>query len=133
MSQKHFNQRVRFQNRAPKVRIVYRPKTEEEALRRCARAQSLLGTPVVFLAPAQANRKATAFVANDGTPVSVEAVEMVFNDALLMDAVSDWGKDGPLYRDDLDTELHREAYAYAVAAYAGVEIPEALKNPREAS
>jgi hypothetical protein len=60
-----------------------------------------------------------AFIASDGTPVRVTDVEMVYNDMLLMDAISDHGKDGPLYVDALESEVEREVLKFALEAYAG--------------
>lgn len=51
---------------------------------------------------------------------------MVYNDALLMDAISNWGEDGPLYTDTLGTPVMRETYDYAIRAYKGVELPPQL-------
>ena len=53
---------------------------------------------------------------------------MVFNDALLMDAIGDWGKLAPLYSASIDGR-QREVYEYALKAYAGVEIPAKLRCP----
>jgi len=111
------------------VQLVYRPKTPEEAQRRADRANKLVGTPFVPL-PGVTDHKAILFNCEDGAPVPAEAVEMVFNDCLLMDAISNWGEDGPLYADTLDTSVMREVHQYAMKAYAGVEIPEQLRNPR---
>ena len=79
----------------PTLELVYRPKSSAEAQRRENRARRLVGTPFVSL-PGYPDRKAVAFVATNGYPVKVEDVEMVFNDAALMDAISNWGEDGPL-------------------------------------
>lgn len=111
-----------------KMQLVYRPKTKEESQRRVDRAESLVGIPFVKL-PGVTDHKAIAFTTKNGTPIPVEAVEMVFNDALLMDAISNWGEDGPLTRDTYDDDLHREIYEYAQKAYEGVEIPEKLRRP----
>lgn len=121
------------------VRVVYRSKSEEEAKRRAAKAMNLVGTPFLCLPGHErtdaAAHAAIAFTSSNGTPVPLEAVEMVFNDALLMDAVSNWGEDGPLYRDTLpDPSLQLEVYEWAQRAYseAGVEIPAQLKRPEAA-
>ena len=59
---------------------------------------------------------------------------MVYNDALLMDAISDWGIDGPLskdtYGDTLRGKLMAEIYAFACEAYKSAELPPQLVNPR---
>jgi hypothetical protein len=36
-----------------------------------------------------------------------------------MDAISDHGKDGPLYVDALESEVEREVLKFALEAYAG--------------
>ena len=111
-------------------RVVYRPKTEAEVQRRVDRAQALVKGNAPFLRlPGTPDPKTILFTSTNGTPVPVEAVEMVFNDALLMDAISAWGEDGPLTFDTYDDDLHREIYRYAQKAYAGVEIPKSLRKP----
>jgi hypothetical protein len=114
------------------VRLVYRPKTQAEARRRASRVDALLGTPFVCL-PGNPPDHKVLFVSKEGHKVRVKDIEMVFNDALLSDAVSNWGEDGPLYCETLDSDVHREAWEYAVKAYAGVELPEKLRNPRKPS
>jgi hypothetical protein len=129
---KRWNREHRKKVKTPdggEFQLVYRPKTEAERQRRADRANALVGTPFVSL-PGVTDHKATLFTTKDGTPVPAEAVEMVFNDCLLMDAISNWGEDGPLYRDTLDTEVMREVYEYGLKAYAGVEIPPQLRNSR---
>jgi len=111
------------------IRIIYRPKTDAEARRRVKRAETLMGVPFIQL-PGITDHKTILFTSKNGTPIPAEAVEMVFNDALLMDAISDWGKDGPLTKDTYDTDLEQEVYEYAQKAYAGVEIPEKLRRPK---
>jgi hypothetical protein len=106
------------------VRVVYRCKSPEERARRVARAQALAGTPFLLCPGLSRVDGAVAFVASDGTPVKVADVEMVYNDMLLMDAISDQGKDGPLYADTLESELEREVLKFAVEAYAGVRGPQ---------
>lgn len=113
-------------NSADGVRIIYRPKTEEEGKRRCDRAMLLRGTPFVRLPGALPGDPVLFEV--DGHGVKVSDVEMVFNDCLLMDAVSNYGEDGPLYRDTLNGPMLR-VYEYAVKAYAGVELPAAYRMP----
>lgn len=112
-----------------RLRIVYSPKTNAERERRKTRMDALIGTPFVRL-PGATDDKATAFVAKNGTPVPFGGVEMVFNDALLMDAISNWGEDGPLTYDTYEDDIHREVYNWAQEAYKGVEIPEKLRRPR---
>ena len=113
-----------------RVRLVYRPKTPAEAQRRVDRAKVLANEKAPFLRlPGNLDPKTVLFTSTNGTPVPVEAVEMIFNDALLMDAISAWGEDGPLTFDTYDDDLHREIYRYAQEAYAGVEIPESLRKP----
>ena len=104
------------------LRIVYRPKSEHEARRRVARAYELVGNSFQHI-PGNPNPKSVAFVADDGTKIRVEVLEMIFNDAVLCDYVSDYGNEGPLYKDTLDTELHKQAFAAALKAYGVDEIP----------
>ena len=113
-----------------KVELVYRPKTTTEANRRASRLEGLIGTPFVPL-PGNPPDHKVLFVAKDGSRIRVSQVEMVFNDALLSDAVSNWGEDGPLYADTLANDLHREVWDFAVKAYEGVELPEKYRNPRK--
>lgn len=113
----------------PTLELVYRPKSSAEAQRRENRARRLVGTPFVSL-PGYPDRKAVAFVATNGYPVKVEDVEMVFNDAALMDAISNWGEDGPLMYDTYRDDLHREIYSFAQKAYAAVEIPPQIQRPK---
>lgn len=105
----------------PEIELVYRPKTEEEARRRAERAKSLVGVPFIHLPGSQEQDK-ILFTTTTGFPVKVSDVEMVYNDAKLMDSISDHGKDGPLYRDTLDTPEMREVYAYAMKVYEGIEV-----------
>jgi len=115
-----------------KIQIVYRPKTDAEARRRVARMDRLIGTPFIPL-PGNPPVHKVLFVSSDGHKVRVCDVQMVFNDALLADAVSEWGEDGPLYEDTLDNATHREAFEYARKAYASVKLPPHLVNPRKPS
>jgi hypothetical protein len=101
------------------VRVVYRCKSPEEAQRRTDRAKSLVGKPFLLCPGLSRLDGAVAFIASDGTPVRVTDVEMVYNDMLLMDAISDHGKDGPLYVDALESEVEREVLKFALEAYAG--------------
>jgi hypothetical protein len=98
------------------VRIVYRPKTAEEARRRVARAQALVGTPFLHL-PSRPGDQEIVFHTSKGTPIPAGAVEMVYNDMLFMDAVSDNGQDGPLYEDTCTPEM-LEVLNYARRMYA---------------
>jgi len=111
------------------LRVVYRCRDAAESKRRTDRANRLIGVPFVSL-PGVTDHSATAFTTSAGIPVPFEAVEMVFNDALLMDAISDYGKDGPLTYDTYEDDLHREVYAFAEKAYAGVPIPDAIRRPK---
>lgn len=126
---KRFNREHCKRDSKDGIRVVYRCKTQEEANRRVNRTNKLIGTPFINL-PGIVDHKAILFITKKGTPVQAEVVEMVFNDCLLMDAVSNWGEDGPLYKDMLDSEEMQEVYEYAMRAYANVEIPEQLKNPK---
>lgn len=112
----------------PRVQVVYRPSTEEEALRRVERGEALVGTPSVSL-PVDATK--VLFITKSGMKVRKEVAEMVLNDALLMDAISAWGIDGPLYVDTLDAPDHLEVYHWVMEAVErlGVEIPEKLRRP----
>lgn len=110
------------------IEVVYTPKTREEAQRRIDRAEQLCGTPFVRLPAAEPDRNSIAFLTRDGTPVPFAAVEQLYNDALLMDAISNWGQDGPLSRDTYD-DWTREVYDFAVAAYKDVPLPEAYRRP----
>jgi hypothetical protein len=130
---KRFKREHRKRSSTPspaKVEVVYRPKTAEERNRRVERMDKLVGTPFLSL-PNVGDRKATAFTASNGYQVTFEDVEMVYNDCLLMDAVSNWGEDGPLCYDTYDA-LHREVCDFAKKAYenANVEIPLQLRQPK---
>ena len=85
------------------------------------RAAAFVGKPFLRLhryAPGE-----VLLTAKEGTQITVEMVEMVYNDMLLMDAISDQGADGPLYRDTVEgTQL--EVLEFAVEAYAGANWPE---------
>lgn len=114
-------------NKKPDINVVYRCKDQAESDRRVARANWLVGTPFISL-PEITDHKAILFTTKDGKEIPGEAVEMIFNDMLLMDAVSNWGEDGPLYKDTLDDDLHREAFAIAMKLYANVPIPEKVSK-----
>lgn len=109
-------------------RVVYRPKTTGERQRRADRGAALLGTPFVRMPGGLADSH--VLFEMEGHRVKVSDVEMVFNDCLLLDAVSNYGEDGPLYRDTL-TGAMVELYRYALKAYAGVELPAAYRMPTE--
>ena len=108
-----------------KVQIVYRPKTAEEAKRRLDRGTALKGTP--WIDPAVPLHKVIFEI--EGHLVRGKDLGMLFNDACLCDAISNWGEDGPLYRDTLDTPAELRCYAEALKVYRGVEIPARLRNP----
>jgi hypothetical protein len=96
--------------------------------KRLERAESLVGIPFLQL-PGKPPQHQVCFVSREGVKVRVEAVEMVFNDALLMDAINGW--EAPLYVDGYpEGSLQREVYDYALKAFAGVEIPAQLRNPK---
>lgn len=88
----------------------------------------MVGTPSVSL-PVDATK--VLFITKSGMKVRKEVAEMVLNDALLMDAISAWGIDGPLYVDTLDAPDHLEVYHWVMEAVErlGVEIPEKLRRP----
>lgn len=108
------------------VRVVYRPKDENEAKRRVNRMEALMGTPFIRL-PNCSDHK-VLMVTSDGYKVRRDTIEMVYNDALLMDAGGGWGEDGPLYRDTIEGR-QLEVYNKAVELFAGVEIPSQLRKP----
>jgi hypothetical protein len=110
------------------VRVVYRPKDGAERKRRADRANALLGTPWVN-PPVPVHK--VMFVL-EGHSVRARDLGMVFNDACLMDAISEWGTDGPLYCDTLESETEKLAYAEALLLYRGVELPPQLRNPNVA-
>ena len=109
--------RARRPPEEPQVRVVYRAKTPEEGARRAARAEAF-HEPFQHLPGNPEPKTATAFVTTTGYPVDLETIEMIWNDALLCDAVSDHGKDGPLYEQTLDSPEHKEAWEWAKRAYA---------------
>ena len=98
-----------------KVRVVYSPKSNEEAERRVKRTEGLIGTPFVCLPGNPPDHKVLFITSSGGHTVTVRVkdVEMVYNDALLADAVSNWGEDGPLYESTLDGPVHKEVFEYA--------------------
>ena len=67
----------------------------------------------------------------DGVKLRVSDVEMIYNDALLIDAAGGIG----LYVENLDyPPYQRAAYELAMEMYAGVELPEIWKRAlREAA
>lgn len=109
------------------IQVVDTPRDKAEGLRRAERADKLLGTPFVRL-PGEPQQDQIQFTATDGTPVPTEAVEMVFNDMLLMDAIVGWGEYGPLYEARCEGR-QLEVLQFARKAYDGVEIPEKLRRP----
>jgi hypothetical protein len=116
--------------KAGEISIVYRPKTEAEAKRRVEAAQSLVGTPFLELAGPKVPKSTEMFTTTAGTPISLEAVEMVFNDALLMDAISNWGENGPLYETTCEgDELEVLNFARSAYTQAGIKIPPQLTPP----
>ncbi len=148
MSDPRANKRWRRENRKKNAtrkstpagaQLVYRPKSSAEAQRRTMRAAAFVGKPFLRLDALAVRLAAIApniasgwvissdgvfrpgtvmFTARDGTQITVEMVEMVYNDMLLMDAISDQGVDGPLYKDTVEgTQL--EILDFAVEAYAG--------------
>jgi len=107
-----------------KIEIVYSPKSFEERRRRADRAHALVGTP--WVKPQVPLHKVILEV--DGHLIRAEGLGTIFNDACLMDAISDWGQDGPLYRDTLDEPM-ASLYIEALKLYEGVEIPFQIRNP----
>jgi hypothetical protein len=107
-----------------KVEIVYRPKTHAEGERRVKRGEALKGTP--WINPPVALHKVV--FEYEGHLVRARDLGTVFNDACLMDAISSWGEDGPLYKDTLDGVMAL-AYDEALKLYEGVEIPPQIRNP----
>lgn len=131
MSDRRANKRWRREHRQkqttrkppkpPAVELVYTPKNSAEAARRTMRAAAFVGKP--FLRLARYLSGDVLFTAKDGTQVTTQMVEMVYNDMLLMDAISDGGADGPLYKATVSgTQL--EILEYAMEAYAGAMWPE---------
>jgi hypothetical protein len=115
-------------NKAGRVEVVYRAKNHAEGTRRVNRAERLVGTPFLRL-PGEPDQEAVLFHTNTSKhPVKVSDVEMVFNDAVLMDAISNWGTDGPLYKDTI-TGDQAEVYDYAMKAFADVPLPAQLVKP----
>jgi hypothetical protein len=110
-----------------RVRLVYRPKSPAEAHRRELRTKRLVGTPFLQL-PGKPAQHRVLFTTSEGHKARVSDVEMVFNDAAIIDSVSNWGEDGPLYKDTLDTPVMRELYDYAVEAFARVDLPAQLRK-----
>lgn len=105
-----------------RVSVVYRCRTPEEARRRLARAETLVGKPFLRL-PGNPDPKTVLFFSRQNYAVRVEDVKMVYNDMLLMDTISDQGKDGPLtrdtFQDDPKGRLMREVLEYSIQAYHG--------------
>jgi len=99
-----------------RIRVVYQCKDDAERWRRLERAESYKGTPFVCL-PDNPPPHKVQFISKDGHKIKTEAVEMVYNDMLAMDFVSNYGEDGPLYRDTVDG-VQLEVLEYAIRAYA---------------
>lgn len=78
------------------IEVVYTPKTPEEANRRVARAKQFLGKPFLRINPPRAPH-IVLFTASNGQKVRIGNVEQIYNDMLLMDAISNNGQDGPLF------------------------------------
>lgn len=66
------------------IRLVYRPRTEEERQRVLQRSQEIVGRPFVRL-PGSPDQESVIFRCLDGTPISVANIEMVMNDAWTVD------------------------------------------------
>ncbi len=98
-----------------RVQVVYRCKDDDEARRRVERANQMVGSPFIQL-PGEPPQHKVLFISKCGNKIKVEHVEMVYNDAMLCDAISDYGKDGPLYKDTIEG-LQLEVYNYAIEAY----------------
>lgn len=107
------------------LRVVYRCKNDDERARRCKRMDELVGKPFIEL-PNSPDKHKVLFVSKDGYKVRVNEVEMVYNDMVLMDYVSNYGEDGPLYRDTCE-KLQLEVLDYAVVAYL-VSDPKEVVN-----
>jgi hypothetical protein len=107
-----------------RVQLVYRCKSREEALRRVERAEALEGKPFLSL-PGSPDPESVAFISKQNRAVKVKDVEMVYNDTLLMDAISDQGLDGPLTKDTYGESpqgrFMREVLDWAIAAYHGAD------------
>lgn len=116
------------------VELVYSPKDEAEGERRHMRAKKLVG--VSFVKLPDVDKQAVAFVSTHGQfKITYADVMMVFNDALLADYVSDYGVDGPLYKDTLEGKsnlVQKEAYNFAVGAYKNVDLPSVFRMPEPA-
>jgi hypothetical protein len=117
--------RIEDIQRDGQTKLVYRPRDAAEAKRTTDRAYFLVG--IEWIKPAVPLHK--VMFEWEGHLVRAQELGMVFNDACLMDAISGWGVDGPLYRDTLDRPVMRKAYTDALALYEGIEIPEKLRNP----
>ncbi len=102
-----------------RVRLVYSPKTDAERYRRALRTELAKNQLLFQSLPSRPPQHKVLFVSKDGQKIRVENVEMVYNDMLICDFVSDYGKDGPLYRDTIDG-LHLEVLEFALKAYGEV-------------
>lgn len=97
-----------------RTKLVYRPKTQEERERREARTKAYMGTPYVQLQGKPPQHK--VLFSSEGRKIRVMDVEMVHNDARMMDHISDYGQDGPLYKDTLDDPIMKTIYNYTTKA-----------------
>lgn len=97
------------------VQLVYRPKDDAERARIIQRTKQMVGSPFIKL-PSEPPQHKVLFISKCGNKIKVEHVEIVYNDAMLCDAISDYGKDGPLYKDTIEG-LQLEVYNYAIEAY----------------
>lgn len=100
-----------------KVRLLYSPKTDAERYRRAVRVELAKSQLFFKSLPGSPPQHKILFVSKDGHKIRVENVEMVYNDMLICDFVSDSGADGPLYRDTVNG-LHLEVLEYALHAYS---------------
>lgn len=100
------------------IQVVYSPKTQDERERRAKRAEEFLGRTFLNM-PGDAPAHKVLFITSNGMKVRREHVEMVYNDMLLMDAISDNGIDGPLYETTVDGD-QREILEYAKKVYRGM-------------
>lgn len=116
----NFAQRAlkRFQREhRPKIRIVERAPSEAEGQRRADKAASLVGTPFKHL-PGNPPQDQIVFTTTDRTPVPVSAVEMVWNDAWLIDQCCGEGHYAKINAGRREAEV----FAFAKRAYAQERI-----------
>lgn len=98
-----------------RIRVVHRPRDAAERARIIERTKQLIGTPFIQL-PGNPPDHQVLFISTCGRKIRVKHVEQVYNDMLLCDAISDYGRDGPLYKDTIEG-LQLEIYNHAVEAY----------------